>query len=843
MIRRCLPLVVSILVVVTPLAAVTPGHHLPEGPEQPVRERSVDIRRLSGEFDIDMQGQEISGQVAIELTPLRANLQTFFLDAADLAIEAVELLGVRPSSEEVTPLEHSIDGRQLRIDLPLAAQPADLLTVRIAYASQPESGLYFFPSSVKGAAQAWNYGEGGIHYGWLPLYNDTNDRFAVDFRITVAKPFVALSNGVLQEVVETADGSRMYHWVQDEEIPNYLLALNVGQFVAVPLEDARLDSRSVPLTVWTEPGHEEAAAFAFRNTPRMVEFFSERFGYPYPWPKYDQVLLREFDWAMETATMVGFGETEGRLSEDPTDSLSLTFDQASAIWHYEDTIAHELAHHWFGNLVTCRSLGSIWLNESFASFAHTLWTGEARGEDDLTYQRWRYRNAYLDYVRQTGEVRPLEFLRYGAPGEIYQEETTYIKGSLVLHMLRHFVGDDIFYRAIAGYLESHAYSQVDSSDFQRTLEKETGLNLSWFFDDWIVGGGGHPSLRVSYLWVPERQEIDLTVEQVQGDLPFEDLFHLPVDIEVLTAEGSRIHTVELDKWTTRVTLPSSSRPLAVIFDSGNWLVADIEVSRGLDEVLFQLEHGDLAARLQSARQIATGFPRRRQAVEALTNLLADDSAHWGLRQEVALDLGAIGGTVVTQALELALGDEDRRLRRAAAIALGDVGSDAAADLLRTAVQTDTAEEVVGVAAFSLGRMQAPEADAFLQDQLNRESPWGNVITIGALLGLAELEDPSLVPVFRSYTDSQYEIQARLAALDGWLRAAPEDPALAQRLREMMFDSSLTVRGDAIEKLGQLHRGEDVAFLRLLAANDPDSNLAKAAQDAVDLILDFNRAED
>jgi len=541
--------------------------------------------------------------------------------------------------------------------------------------------------------------------------------------------------------------------------------------------------------------------------------------------------------------MVGFGETEGRSPDDPTDSLSLAFDRASAIWHYEDTIAHELAHHWFGNLVTCRSLGSIWLNESFASFAHTLWTEQARGEDDLTYQRWRYRNAYLDYVRRTGEVRPLEFLRYSAPGEMYQEETTYIKGSLVLHMLRRFVGDESFFRAIAGYLETHAYSQVDSADFQRALEKEAGLNLSWFFDDWIVGGGGHPALGVSYLWVPGRQEIDLTVEQVQGDLPFEDLFHLPVDIRILTTEGSQTHSVLLDKWTTRVTLPARSRPQAVIFDSGNWLVADIEVARPLDEVLFQLEHGDLAARLQAARQVATDFPRRVEAVEALGELLADESAHWGLRQEVALDLGTIGGTAATRTLGVAMDDEDRRLRRAAAIALGEVGSEAAAELLRTAIQTDTAVEVVGVAAFALGRMHAPGAGAFLQDQLPRESAWGNVITIGALLGLAELEDLSFVPIFQSYTDSQYSIQARLAALEGWVRAAPADPALAQRLREMAHDSSLTVRGDAIDKLGQLHRHEDVAFLEEIAATDPDQNLAKAAREAADLIQDFHPSED
>jgi HEAT repeat protein len=375
------------------------------------------------------------------------------------------------------------------------------------------------------------------------------------------------------------------------------------------------------------------------------------------------------------------------------------------------------------------------------------------------------------------------------------------------------------------------------------LEKATGRNLSWFFDDWIVGGGGHPSLRVSYLWVPERHEIDLTIEQVQADLPFEDLFHLPVDVRVLTAEGAQHHTIHLDDWTTRVALPASSRPQAVVFDSGNWLVADIEVSRDLDEVLFQLEHGDLAARLQAARQVATDFPRRGEAVEALAELLADESAHWGLRQEVALDLGTMGGTAASQALVTALTGPQRNVRRAVAIALGQVGGSDAAQALRKTIQEDEAEEVVGVAALALGRMRAPGAADFLQEQLSRESSWGHTISIGALLGLVELEDPDLVSVFRSFTEPRHSIQARVAALEGWVRAAPEDPELANRLREMAYDPSLTVRGEAIEKLGQLHRDQDVAFLEQLATTDPDSNIAKAAREAADLIRAFTQAGD
>jgi aminopeptidase N len=154
---------------------------------------------------------------------------------------------------------------------------------------------------------------------------------------------------------------------------------------------------------------------------------------------------------------------------------------------YEDVVAHELAHHWFGDLVTCRSLGSLWLNESFATFWHTMWNAKAHGEDDLTYQRWVYLNEYVEYVRATGSVRPMEYLRYKEPGAMYQQETTYVKGALVLHMIRHFLGEGDFDRMIAAYLAKHEYSNVDSAIWKEAIERARGVT-SPPFEDWAAGG-------------------------------------------------------------------------------------------------------------------------------------------------------------------------------------------------------------------------------------------------------------------------------------------------------------------------------------------------------------------
>ena len=831
--RRLYVAVVLVCLACPTFAGPIPGHHLPTGAQQAVRERQVDVTRLSADLRFDMKKQALAGSVTVAFSPLKAGLDTLDLDAADLDIDAVELV----RAESSTALDYVVEDRVLHISLPPGLETASNLAVRIGYTAQPRTGMYFFPETQTQPAEAWNYGEGGRHNNWLPMYNDTNERFAVDFRITVARPYVALGNGLLREVEENRDGSRTFHWVQEEPIPNYLLAANVGEFIEVPLADAKVGQRKIPLSVWTHAGDEASAAYSFGKTPEMVEYFSELLGYDYAWPKYDQVTLRGFWGAMETTTMVGFTEASlhfpGGLADDAPQ-----LDEPWATWTTEDTIAHELAHHWFGDLVTCRSLGSLWLNESFATYLHTVWNGHAYGEDDLTYQRWRYLQRYLDYIEETGEVRPLEYFNYDASDDMYTTEITYLKGAMVLHFLRHTLGDQAFYQGLKAYLETHAFSEVDSHDFQRSLEESSGENLDWFFEDWVRGGAGYPALSVSYLWVPERKEVDLTIAQVQAIQPFEGYFDVPIDVEIVTAGGSRVHTIRVHEGETNVALPADGEPLMVVVDKGNWLVADIHQDNRLDELLYQLQYGDLAAALRATQQLAADFGRDAAAAEALAQVLADRDAHWGLRQEAALSLGTIGGSVSVSALVAALDEPDNRVRRAVVIGLGRAGGRASAAALEIAINTDTAEEVIGAAAIALGKMRAPSARRVLLAQLDRKSRYYDVIRYSAVAGLAELEDESLARTFERFTDASFNHDVRQVAITGWSRAAPHDAALHRALRELANDPDDGIRATALETMGDLHGADDIEFLEQYAVTAVDPNLQKLARGAAEKIAAF-----
>jgi aminopeptidase N len=805
-------------------AQVAFGHRLPEGPERPVRERTFHAKSYKADLRFDMAAERITGTATVTFEALRAPLATLSLDAADIEVSKVLRDG--------RPQQFAVDEKAFKLDIRLEPPVGigESATVAIDYTCKPRAGLYFYPQEGKKLPQAWNYGEGGLHRGWFPAYNDTNDRFAIEFVVTVPKGLTAVANGSLAETRDNADGTRTFRWVQEGPIPNYLLALDVGEFAKVPLRDAKVGAKTVPLAAWTPPGTEDAARFVFGNTPEMVEYFSTKMGYPYPWDKYDQVVLREFAGAMETTSATGFSESELRVAGDPPDLWPI-YEKARPVFTYEDVVAHELAHHWFGDLVTCRSLGSLWLNESFATFWHTMWNLKAHGEDDLTYQRWWYLNEYVDYVRATGRVRPMEYLRYPEPSAMYQQETTYVKGALVLHMIRHFLGDADFDRMIAAYLAKHQYSNVDSADLKEAIERAAGRNLSWFFEDWVVGGGGHPRFEVSYRWAPERKQVDLTVKQIQADLPFENDFRLPVEIEIADASGAKTHAIELSGWQTTVALPAPGKPTRVTFDKGGWLVCEVKYARPIGDVLAELSGADLAGKLRAARQLADDFPTDPRSVDALSRILADPAAHWGLRQEAALDLGRIGGSAVQASLTKALAGADPRVRRAAAVALGQAREVSAADALRRAVETDKAEDVVAVAEVSLGRLRAPGTKEFLTRQLSRNSRWWQSVQVGAILGLSKLSDPSLAPVFETYTRPGNVQDLRIAAMTGWLAAAPEDPKLAAALRSLAGDRNRGVRLAAIQNLGKLHRAEDRAFLEGLT-QDPDLSVAQFARDGI-----------
>ena len=372
---------------------------------------------------------------------------------------------------------------------------------------------------------------------------------------------------------------------------------------------------------------------------------------------------------------------------------------------------------------------------------------------------------------------------------------------------------------IAAYLREHEYSNVDSADLKEAIERAAGRNLTGFFEDWIVGGGGHPRFEVSYRWTPERKQVDLTVRQIQSDLPFENDFRIPVDVEIADANGRR-PTASSSRAGRRRSRCRPRPPDAGDVRQGRLARLRGQVhppDRGRPRgALRGRPRGEAARGAPARRGLSDGPALARRAVEAARGSSHPLGAQAGGGHRSREDRRLVGS---------ACADEGARGIRSARPAGGRAGArDCGRGIrlrdVRRAVETDRAEDVIAAAEISLGRLRAPGTKEYLMRQLPRESRWWDSVRLGALIGLGKLGDPSLGATFAKYTAPGYVQDVRIAAMNGWLAAAPNDPSLASNLRTLASDRNRSVRLAAIQAIGKLHRAEDRALLEALQ-KDPD----------------------
>lgn len=345
----------------------TSAQRLPEGEYHRNRERAIDVIHYKAELNFDFSEKEIEGKATVIFRPL-AKMKTFSLDAIRLKFEEVDL------AQEIAskPLKFDHGDQVLEITLDRVYSPMDTVAVSIMYSAQPNAGMYFLKDYANDDQfYVYTYGEGGLHANWLPVYNDVNDKFSTEMVATVPPPYTVISNGQLVNVGKLQNGDQTFHWKQDLPHSNYLISVCVGEFEKGDLPPA---FGTVPLSYWVPEGRLKEGAYVFRNTPKMVEFFSNRFGYKYPWDKYDQIAVPDYAiGSMEHTSITGHRASVLRDEHAPSNFGPPDFERYHTVWTAEGTIAHELAHHWFGNNLTCRNLNYLWLNESFATYCQMLW--------------------------------------------------------------------------------------------------------------------------------------------------------------------------------------------------------------------------------------------------------------------------------------------------------------------------------------------------------------------------------------------------------------------------------------------------------------------------------------
>ncbi|HEY4823032.1 MAG TPA: M1 family aminopeptidase, partial [Candidatus Bathyarchaeia archaeon] len=741
-------------------------------------------------------------------------------DAVELGVKDVKLSAGKPASFENT-------GRKIIIYLDKALKTKENVTVSIRYSGEPRRGLYFIgPDKAypDRPYQAWTQGEDEDSRYWFPCYDYPNQRATSEVVVTVPQKCMAISNGSLIETKEDKPrGTKTYHWKQDIPHSSYLISLVVGEFALV-----KEKVESVELQYYLRKGREEDAKRSFEKTPKMIRFFGEYFGVEYPYPKYAQVVVSDFIFGgMENITATTLTE---RTLHDKRAHLDFTSD---------DLVAHELAHQWWGDLITCRDWSHAWLNEGFATYCETLFKEHDLGRDEAAYYQLQDIEEYMEEDRERYR-RSIVSKSYIEPTELFDRHL-YEKGGLVLHALRYYLGDDLFQKGLRHYASSFREKVVETSDFRRAMEEATGKSLEGFFDQW-VHHSGHPEFKVGYDWDDNAKIAKLSVSQTQlgeGETP--PVFVTPIDISFTLSKGvqtRRVMITQRDE-TFHISLPE--KPRDVEFDPGNWIPKTLDFDKPKGMLLQQLQTDrNVIGRARAAQRLAK-YPTE-DVVDVLKTAILKD-AFWGVQAAAAKALGVIRTTSALRALTAGLKTKHPKARRAVVKALGEFrDEDTAKALIGILDEGDPSYFVEGEAARSLGKTRSPKAFDILKKNLRKES-FNEVIRVGVFDGYAELKDPQAIPIVVEWTRYGKPHASREAAAKALGKLGEGKPEVTDHLVHLLDDPWFRVRLEAAVALGELLDAKAVGALERLIERELDGRVKRRAREAIRKIQAGREASD
>lgn len=594
-------------------------------PYQPSAQRYVDLEHTVLHLKFDYQHQYVLGKAILTITPFNKPQQFITLDAKMFIIQRVALL-----KRDTLPLVYTYNDKQLIIDLGKLYTSKDKLKILIEYTARPNEikdegsqaisqakGLYFINplrNKPNYPRQIWSQGETQSNSGWFPTIDKPNEKMTQEIYLTVDNTDVTLSNGELMYSKSNGDGTRTDYWKQTLPHAPYLAMIAIGEFIET--KDYWRDS--IEVNYYLEKAYAPYAKMIFGSTPEMMECFSKRLGVDYPWQKFSQIVVRDFvSGAMENTSAVIHFELVQHDSREHLDNP------------WEDIIAHELFHHWFGDLVTCESWSNIPLNESFATYGEYLWDEYKYGKMQADYNFSSNLTSYLSQA--SAENKNLIRFHYDQQEEMF-DVVSYQKGGRILHMLRNYVGDEAFFESLKRYLKSNQFKTVEIHNLRLAFEEVTGEDLNWFFNQWFLNSG-HPKLDVTYNYLNENKGVVVKVIQTQDTINH-GVFKLPLNIDLYTQRGVKTHPVIIDKAQWIDTLWSTEKIELTNFDASKQLLADIKETKKISEYYVQLEKTQNYIDVQEACKAIIDQKTdslSEQLTASINRLVADK--FWGTREE------------------------------------------------------------------------------------------------------------------------------------------------------------------------------------------------------------------
>ncbi|MEO0008480.1 MAG: hypothetical protein RJA20_2676 [Bacteroidota bacterium] len=664
-------------------------------PYNPAHTLEIDLLHEKVEISFDWARRRANGRATLVMKPWFYTIDRVTLDAKNFDIDKVELVG------QTGTLKYDYDNEKLTVYPGRKFTRKDTFALVITYTARPEEreefggsdaitsdkGLYFI--NADGAdpekpRQIWTQGETESNSYWMPTVDKPNERCTQEMYITVEDKYRTLSNGLLISSVKNNDGTRTDYWKMDQPHAPYLFMMAVGEFAVV-----KDKWRGIDVDYYVEPAFEQSARSIYPHTVEMLDFFSGKLNYTYPWQKYAQVVVRDYvSGAMENTTAVIFGEFMQKSARE------LRFDSETN----EKVVAHEMFHHWFGDLVTTESWANLTLNEGFANYSEYLWFEHKHGRDAADNHLMTEQQGYVESAYGGGH--PLIHYGYDNREDMFDAHS-YNKGGCVLHMLRQQLGDEAFFESLNRYLTNNKYTAVEVDELRMAFEEVTGQDLHWFFDQWFIGAG-HPVLDISYGWEENIKKASVTVRQSQEGDKVTRVFNLPLKVDIYDASGNaERHSIRVTKREQTFYFDLPGKPSLINVDADKALLCEKTDNHTPEEWAFMYRHA----------------PLFRDRVEALTGLQYAESE--------------LTETVSREALR----DSSPILRRMAIGALDPTDPALLADIIRMA-ESDTDFDIRAACIDFLGKLKEPAYRPIFEKGLSPDLP-NNVIgaSLNGLIGI------------------------------------------------------------------------------------------------------------
>ena len=604
--------------------------------------------KLDVKFDYDKS--YMYGKEWLTLQPHFYPTDSLLLDAKGMEIKELSLM----KGATKIPLKYTYDGLQLNVKLDKTYQGKENYTIYIDYISKPNEltvkgsaaindakGLYFI--NPKGEdkdkpTQIWTQGETEANSAWMVTIDKPNQKTTEEITMTVPSKYVTLSNGLLKSQKANTDGTRTDYWKMDLPHAPYLFFMGVGDYTIT--KDAY---KGKEVSYYVEKEYAAVARKIFGNTPEMIKFFSERLGVDYPWAKYTQIVGRDYvSGAMENTTATLHQESAYQNARQLTDGIA-----------WESTIAHELFHQWFGDLVTAESWSHITVNESFANYSEYLWFEYKYGKDKADEHNFQDMQGYLF---SGGDNNDLVRFHYADKEDVF-DAVSYNKGGRILHMLRNYVGDDAFFKSLNNYLTTNKFKAGEAGQLRLAFEEVTGKDMNWFWNQWYYGSG-HPSLNISYNYdLPGIARVIIEQTQKSGKI-----FRLPIAIDVYNGAAKNRTNVWIEHKTDTFSFAYTQKPDLINVDADKILLAKKTDNKSEDNYIAQYKY----AKTYLDRKEALDYFGKKNMPEIAKGLRDKFS---GLRISTIQKIGTMpyktDPVVIETMEEIAKKDIDKRTRAAA----------------------------------------------------------------------------------------------------------------------------------------------------------------------------------